>query len=116
MNWNWSCDDLLWIRIRHRVITPKEEQSQVVLSEWSTFYHVMEKLSVHITGKRGGIISHLCRQNRGRGEKQGNWQDWNPPELGTRQFFRDNVTMFSGHKVVSNCHFTIFVVATPSRH
>ena len=29
---------------------------------------------------------------------------------------RDNVTMFSGHKVVSNCHFTIFVVATPSRH
>ena len=65
MNWNWSCDDLLWIRIRHRVITPKEEQSQVVLSECSTFYHVMEKLSVHITGKRGGIISHLCRQNRG---------------------------------------------------
>ena len=24
--------------------------------------------------------------------------------------------MFSGHKVVCNCHFTIFVVATPSRH
>ena len=33
-----------------------------------------------------------------------------------RQFCRDNVTMFSGHKVVWNCHFTIFVVATPSRH
>ena len=38
------------------------------------------------------------------------------PELGTRQFCRDNGTMFSGHKVVCICHFTIFVVATPSRH
>ena len=37
-------------------------------------------------------------------------------ELGTRQFCHDNVTMFSGHKVVCNCQFTIFVVATPSRH
>ena len=37
-------------------------------------------------------------------------------ELGTQQFCRGNVTMFSGHKVVFNCHFTIFVVATPSRH
>ena len=27
---------------------------------------------------------------------------------------RDNVTMISGHKVVFNCHFTLFVVATPS--
>ena len=24
--------------------------------------------------------------------------------------------MLSGHKVVCNCHFTIFIVATPSRH
>ena len=37
-------------------------------------------------------------------------------ELGTRQFFRDNVIMFSGYKVVCNCHFTICVVATASRH
>ena len=33
-------------------------------------------------------------------------------ELGTQQFCRDNVTIFSVHKVVCNCHFTIFVVAT----
>ena len=38
------------------------------------------------------------------------------PELGTRQFCRNNVTMFSGHKVVCICNFTIFVVATPARH
>ena len=37
-------------------------------------------------------------------------------ELGTRQFCRDNVTMLLGHKVVCNCHFTIFILATPSRH
>ena len=37
-------------------------------------------------------------------------------ELGTQQFCPDNVTMLSGHKVVSNCHLTIFIVATPSRH
>ena len=37
-------------------------------------------------------------------------------ELGTRQFCRDNVTMLSGHKVVCNWHFTIFIVATPSGH
>ena len=37
-------------------------------------------------------------------------------ELGTRQFCRDNVTMLSGHKVVCTCYFTIFIVATPSRH
>ena len=37
-------------------------------------------------------------------------------ELGTRQICRDNVTMFSGHKVDGICHFTIFVVATPSKH
>ena len=35
-------------------------------------------------------------------------------ELGTRQFCRDNVTTLSGHKVVCNCHFTVFIVATPS--
>ena len=33
-----------------------------------------------------------------------------------RPFCLDHVTMFSGHKVDCNCHFTIFVVATPSRH
>ena len=37
-------------------------------------------------------------------------------ELGTQQFCRNNVTMLSGHKVVCICHFTIFIVATPSRH
>ena len=44
-------------------------------------------------------------------------QSWDKfPELGTRKFCRDNVTMLSGHKVVCICHFTIFVVASPSRH
>ena len=28
----------------------------------------------------------------------------------------NNVTMLSGHKVVCNSHFTIFIVAIPSRH
>ena len=37
------------------------------------------------------------------------------PRPGTRQYCRDNVTMFSGHKVVCHC-ITIFIVATPSRH
>ena len=37
-------------------------------------------------------------------------------ELGTRQFCRDNVTIFSGPKVVCYCHFNLFVVATTSRH
>ena len=37
-------------------------------------------------------------------------------ELGTRQFCRDNVTMLPCHTVVYNCHYTIFIVATPSRH
>ena len=37
-------------------------------------------------------------------------------ELGLRQFCRDNVTKLSGHKVICNCHFIIFIVATPSRH
>ena len=30
-------------------------------------------------------------------------------ELGTRQFCRDNVTRFSGHKVVIYCNITVFV-------
>ena len=38
------------------------------------------------------------------------------PELGTRQYCRDNETMFSGHKVVWYCNITLFGVATPSRH
>ena len=33
--------------------------------------------------------------------------------LNLESWARDNVTMISGHKVVCNCHFTIFVVATP---
>ena len=33
----------------------------------------------------------------------------------TRQYCRENVTMFSGHKVVCYCIITIFGVATPSR-
>ena len=40
-------------------------------------------------------------------------QSW---AVGTRQFCRDNVTMLSGNKVVCNFYFTIFIVATPSRH
>ena len=38
------------------------------------------------------------------------------PELGTRQYCRDNETMFSGHKVVCYCSITIFGVAIPSKH
>ena len=38
------------------------------------------------------------------------------PDLGTQQFCRDNVIMWSGHKVVCNCHFSLFIVATPSTH
>ena len=40
----------------------------------------------------------------------------NQAELGTWQFCRDKVTMFSGHNVFCKCHFTIFVVDSPSRH
>ena len=36
--------------------------------------------------------------------------------MGTRQFFRNNMTMYSGYKVVCNCHFTIFVVAITYWH
>ena len=36
-----------------------------------------------------------------------------PQQYGTRQYCRDNVTIFSGHKVVRYCNITIFVVATP---
>ena len=39
-----------------------------------------------------------------------------PSELGTRQYCRDNVTMFSGHMVVSFCTINIFGVAIPFRH
>ena len=35
---------------------------------------------------------------------------------GQRQYCRDNVTKFSGHKVVCYCNITIFFVPTPSRH
>ena len=38
------------------------------------------------------------------------------PEQGTRQFCRDNVTMFSGHKVVCYFNITTFSLATPSRN
>ena len=37
-------------------------------------------------------------------------------ELGTRQYCCDNVTMFSGHKVVCLSNITVFCVATASRH
>ena len=37
-------------------------------------------------------------------------------ELGTRQFFRYNVTMSLGHKVGIYCNITIFVVATLYNH
>ena len=39
-------------------------------------------------------------------------------ELGTRQYYRDNVTMFSGQKIDDYRYhiISIFVVATPFRH
>ena len=37
-------------------------------------------------------------------------------ELGTRQFFRDNVTMFSGHKFFFFLQYYCICLATPSRH
>ena len=37
-------------------------------------------------------------------------------ELGTRQYCRDNKTMFSGNKYVCYCNITITGVETPSRH
>ena len=36
--------------------------------------------------------------------------------MGTRQFCRDNVTMFSDSKVGCYCNINTFVVATPSKH
>ena len=39
-----------------------------------------------------------------------------PPELGTRQHYIDNVTMFSGHTVVGYCIMALLVVTTPFRH
>ena len=35
-------------------------------------------------------------------------------ELGTRQHFRDNLTMFSDLKDLGFCIFTLYVAATPS--
>ena len=37
-------------------------------------------------------------------------------ELGTRQHYRDNVTMFSGQKVVGYCILIQFIVTTSFRH
>ena len=37
-------------------------------------------------------------------------------ELGKRQYCRDKVAMFSGHKIVVCCILYMFVVATPFRH
>ena len=37
-------------------------------------------------------------------------------ELGTRQHYRDSVTMFSGHKMVAYSIMSLFFVATPFRH
>ena len=41
-----------------------------------------------------------------------------PVYIKPQSWDRDNMTMLSGHNVVCNCHwhFTIFIVATPSRH
>ena len=38
-----------------------------------------------------------------------NTQDYACTELGTRQYCRDNVTMFSSHKVVCYCNMTIHI-------
>ena len=53
------------------------------------------------------------RENKGIKKRQ---RDDEAAELGTQQNCRDNVTMFSGHKVVCYCNIIVFVVATPSRH
>ena len=42
--------------------------------------------------------------------------DYQYTELGMWKFCHDNVTMLSSHKVVCNCNFSIFIVATLSRH
>ena len=36
--------------------------------------------------------------------------------MGTRQHYRDNVTMFSGHKVVGYCILFLVIVTTSFRH
>ena len=37
-------------------------------------------------------------------------------ELGTRQHWRDNVTMFSGQQMIDYCRMSVLVAATLSRH
>ena len=50
----------------HRGITVIEEQRQVVLGSTALFTKVGQ-LHIHMIGKRGGKISYLYRQNKGRG-------------------------------------------------
>ena len=55
------------ITIIHRATKPSR------LYHSATLFTVVGQLRVHMTGKRGGTISYLCRQNRGGGEKQRPW-------------------------------------------
>ena len=50
----------------HRVITVIEEQRLVVLGSTALFTKVGQ-LHIQMIGKRGGKISYLYRQNKGRG-------------------------------------------------
>ena len=50
----------------HRGITVIEEQRQVVLGSTALFTKVGQ-LHIHMIGKRGGRISYLYRQNKGKG-------------------------------------------------
>ena len=73
----------------------------------------MERQTGRQRQKDRGLRQKVIWKVRRKGVKKGR-QTW--AELGTRQFCCDNVTMLSGHKAVCNCHFTIFIVATPSKH
>ena len=48
----------------HRVITVIEPQSVVVFGCTALLSMVEATAYIHIIGKRGGIFSYLCRQNR----------------------------------------------------
>ena len=50
------------------VITVIEPQRLVVLGSTALFTKVGQ-LPIHMIGKRDGIISHLYRQNKGRGTR-----------------------------------------------
>ena len=59
-----------------------------------------------------GLIARSWKNDRLMNDMIMIWKS----ELVTRKYCRDNVTMFSGHKVVCYCKITIFIVATQPRH